>query len=108
MALILETANMQKGREIPQPLGWRRWHKIVQPRVYTYSITLQRCDDDYWPPTSPDVFEVLCRYGRKNGVMRYKTLCKWVSYEKAVKVFYDKIEEMREKKYDGCPIHETS
>jgi hypothetical protein len=99
--MILETANMQKGREIPQPVGWRRWHKIIQPRVYVYSVVLQRSGDEYWPPTTPDVFEVVCNYGRKNGTLRYKTLIKWTSYEKAVKVFYEKIEEMHEKGYDG-------
>lgn len=108
MALVIETANMQKGREIPNPVGWRRWHKIVQPRVYVYNVTLQRSNDEYWPPTSPDVFEVLCCYGRKNGTLRYKKLCEWASYESAVKSFYDKIEEMREKGYDGYSIHSTT
>jgi hypothetical protein len=102
--MVIETANMQKGREIPNPVGWRRQHKIKQPRVYTYSVVLQRCDDDYWPPTSPDVFEVYVKYGRKGGTMRYKLLIKWTSYEVAAQRYFEKIEEMREKGYEGYSV----
>ncbi len=102
--MVIETANMQKGREIPQPAGWRRWHKIIQPRVYVYNIVLQRSGDEYWPPTSSDVFEVVVSYGRKKGSLKYAHLCKWVPYEKAVNIFYDKIEEMHKKGYDGYSI----
>ena len=96
--MLLESANLQKGKEISQPVGWRRAHKVIQPPVYVYNIQLQRCEHDYWPPTSSDVFEVVCDYGRKNSkTKRYAHIVKWVSYERAVTVFYEKIEEMREK-----------
>ena len=102
--MLIEAAKMQKGRELPDPSGWRRVHRVVQPRVYVYNVELRRSGDEYWPPTTPGVFEVACSYGRKGGTLRHKRVCEWQTYEAAVVTFYAEIERLRKKGYDGYPI----